>query len=315
MQRPMSLAYNRSASKIMLEKNPDHLQGILSDNEFSPLLSMDVLGRPLIVHNVDKIVSTCAKVDSIFLPTGMSTVADTISEAFPKISITEYTVGESGSRDSEDILKIPTSAVLTKSSRDDVEINQMLYPWDVPRIMERVLETEVRASKISADASVAETTIIDGPCVVEPGVQIDSFCKIKGPLYIGPDAKIGTGSLIRASMIGRESIIGFSCEIGKSYLAERVTIPHLDVILDSVIGQNTWMGAFVGTTNMMLNYKNVMYKLDGDLIDTGLQHFGAIIGHDCTIGAGTIILPGRFVPPGTFIPPNAVFSAVEKQSA
>ena len=314
MQRPISLADSRSASRIMLERNPNRLQGIFSDDESSPLLSMDVLGKPLVIHNIEKIISTCDKVDSVFLPTGMSAVADTIADAFPKISISEYSEIKSESNDSEDELKIPTNSVITKSNHGDCEINQMLYPWDIPKIMERVLETEVRASKISADSTIAETTIIDGPCIIEPGAQIDSFCKIKGPLFIGPDVKIGTGSLIRASMIGKESIIGFSCEIGKSYLAGRVTVPHLDVILDSVIGQNTWMGAFVGTTNMMLNYKNVMYKLDGELIDTGLQHFGAIIGHDCTIGAGTIILPGRYVPPGTFIPPNAVFSSVDKPS-
>lgn len=310
MQRPITLAKSRGASRILIENGVHHLQGIFSEGESSHLLTMDLLGKPSIVHNIEKIVSMEDRVDSILLPTGMSDVADTISDAFPKLSVREYS--ELGPNESELDLKIQTNSVVTRSLDGNCEINQMTYPWDITKVMEHVLETEVRASKISADASVAETTIIDGPCIVEPGVQIDSFCKIKGPLYIGSDAKVGTGSLVRASMIGKETTVGFSCEIGKCYLGKHVTIPHLDVILDSVIGQNSWMGAFVGTTNMMLNYKTVMYRIDGQLIDTGLLHFGAIIGYDCTIGAGAIILPGRYVPPRTFIPPNVVFSSVDK---
>lgn len=311
MQRPIDLVKSHNATGLVFERSSEDLQSILSDDD-SLLLSLDLLGKPLVIHNIEKVVSIYDQLDSILLPSGSSAVAEKIAETFPKISIKEYAEQDLAPRELANTLKIPTNSVITKSTSGGCEVDKIEHPWDITRVMERVLETEVKASQISADSSVAETTIIDGPCIVEAGAQIDSFCKIKGPLYIGSDARIGTGSLVRASMVGKETIIGFSCEIGKSYLGRHVTIPHLDVILDSVVGQNTWMGAFVGTTNMMLNYKNVMYKENEKLIDTGLQHFGAIIGHDCTIGAGTLILPGRYVPPRTFIAPNAVFSSSEK---
>jgi NDP-sugar pyrophosphorylase family protein len=296
---------------MVFEKGFDNLHGLITDED-SSLLSLNFLGKPLVIHNIEKITSTYRQINSIFLPAGMSSVADTIANVFPDLGIKEYEEGGLNQSWADDSLKIPTNTVVTRTPAGECEYTQMKYPWDIGKVMARVLETEVRTSRISVDTSVAESTTCDGPCVIESGVHIDNNCKIKGPLYIGRNTKIGMNSLIRNSMVGKDCAVGFSCEIGKSYLAGHVTIPHLDVILDSVIGQNTWMGAFVGTTNMMLNYKNVMYKLDGQLIDTGLQHFGAIIGHDCTISAGTIILPGRYMPPGTFASPNSVFSSGEK---
>ncbi len=307
MQSPR-LIDSSIASKMILEKAPDRLNGILADDP-TPL-SLTLLGKPLVVRNIEKILSTNEKINSFYLPSGMSAVAETIANIFPNLEIKEYEEGNLNPGDNA--LRISTNTVITRTPSGDWEYNQINFPWDLTLIMARVLETEVKTQDISIDANVAESAIFEGACIVEPGASIDSNCKIKGPVYIGRNAKIGMNSLVRNTMVGKDSVIGFSCEVAKSYIGNHVTIPHLDVILDSVVGQNTWMGAYVGTTNMMLNYKNVMYKLDGQLVDTGLQHFGAIIGHDCTISAGTIILPGRYMPPGTFAAPNSVFSSAEK---
>jgi len=50
---------------------------------------------------------------------------------------------------------------------------------------------------ISPNASLSNSTIIDGPCIIEDGVTVDDFCKIKGPAYIGKGRFIGMSSLIR----------------------------------------------------------------------------------------------------------------------
>ena len=300
-------------SKILFERGVNYIDGIFSDDASDALLSMDFLGKPLVIYNIEKLLSMYQKIDQILLPANLSSVVDAIARSFPSIQIREYGDDNPNSPSEEDVLRIPLTSVVMKSPEGNCVVNQIVYPWDVLKMMEYVLETEVKFSRISKDASIAETTVIEGPCVIEAGVQIDNFCKIKGPIYIDADTRIGTGSLIRSSMIGKECVVGFSCEIGKSYFAGHDTIPHLDVILDTVIGKNTWMGAYVGTTNAMFNNKNVMYKLGGELIDTGLQHFGAIIGHDCNIGAGAIILPGRYIPAKSFVPPHVLFSSIEKQ--
>jgi UDP-N-acetylglucosamine diphosphorylase / glucose-1-phosphate thymidylyltransferase / UDP-N-acetylgalactosamine diphosphorylase / glucosamine-1-phosphate N-acetyltransferase / galactosamine-1-phosphate N-acetyltransferase len=44
--------------------------------------------------------------------------------------------------------------------------------------------------------------------------------------------------------------------------------------------------------------KNRMGKT---LVSTGTDHFGAVVGNNCAIGATVIILPGRHVPANSII--------------
>jgi NDP-sugar pyrophosphorylase family protein len=68
---------------------------------------------------------------------------------------------------------------------------------------------------------------------------MDDFCKIVGPTYIGSGSSIGMGSLLRKSMIGDNTSIGFNCEIAKTYSEGHHKIAHQNVtiyLLDSIIG-------------------------------------------------------------------------------
>jgi acetyltransferase-like isoleucine patch superfamily enzyme len=54
---------------------------------------------------------------------------------------------------------------------------------------------------------------------------------------------------------------------------------------------------------VLLNRRNIRYDIGGNgkLVDTGTDHFGAVVGNNCAIGASVIILPGRQVPHNTVI--------------
>ena len=73
-------------------------------------------------------------------------------------------------------------------------------------------------------------------------VVIDDFCKIKGPTYIGKGSFVGMSSRIRSSMLGKETSIGFNCEIARTYFAGCDKMAHQNVILDSIIGKDVWFG-------------------------------------------------------------------------
>jgi UDP-N-acetylglucosamine diphosphorylase / glucose-1-phosphate thymidylyltransferase / UDP-N-acetylgalactosamine diphosphorylase / glucosamine-1-phosphate N-acetyltransferase / galactosamine-1-phosphate N-acetyltransferase len=297
---------------VIFEKSNRYLEGILSDDTSSdPYGSINLLGKPLVIHNIEKLTETYGDIRRLFLPTGASVLANKIAQVFPEIQIDEYNEIEKVSGEGD--LKIPLDSLVVRSPEGGTAVSQITYPWDILKAMEYVLESEVKSTNISKDVSIESGSVVDGPCMIEPGVHIDNFCKIKGPVYIGQDCKIGTGSLVRNSMLGRGTIIGFSCEVARSYVAGYDTFPHYDAILDSVVGEHTWMGGYVAITNVMLNNKLVSYKIDGKLMDTGMDHFGAVIGHHSTIGAGVVILPGRYMPPGSFIPPHVLFSSIEHQ--
>jgi bifunctional UDP-N-acetylglucosamine pyrophosphorylase / glucosamine-1-phosphate N-acetyltransferase len=301
-----------SSINVVFERTDGYIGDLLScDPLSSPYSSISFLGKPLIIYNIEKISEACGKITGLSLPAGLSSTADKIARFFPEIQIDEY---DSTPRVSDSAaVIIPLTSVVVKSVDGKYSIKSIHYPWDILKATECILQTEVRSTSISKDSSIESGSVIDGPCVIESGVSIDSFCKLKGPVYIGADSKIGTGSLVRNSMLDHSCTIGFSCEVARSYVAANDTFPHYDAILDSVIGEHTWMGGYVAITNVMLNNKNVRYKIDGNLVETGLSHFGAVIGHNSTIGAGVVILPGRYMPPWSFIPPHVLFSSIDEK--
>lgn len=118
---------------------------------------------------------------------------------------------------------------------------------------------------------------------------------------------IGMSSLIRNCMLGEKTRIGFNCEIARSYFAGCDKMAHQNVILDSIIGQHVWFGGYSGTANVLLNQQNIRYELNGRLVDTGTNHFGAVVGNNCAIGASVITLPGRQVPSNSIIQAGTIF--------
>jgi NDP-sugar pyrophosphorylase family protein len=287
---------------VVFREMPHHL----SEATTQDVCSFSVMGKPLVLYNIAKLASH-KNIDGILLPEGHTDTANIISASYPSMRIDEYKdkafISATG-----DLLDLPINSIIVESGMGDLVVDQMVYPWDLLRIMSKVLASEVKTTVVSPNATICESSIISGPCIIEDGAFIDDFCKIKGPIYIGKNSTIGTGTLLRNCMIGGESTIGFNCEIGRSYLAGKNKIAHHNVILDSIIGEGTWMGGYVGTTNVLLNRKNVKYKVGDQLVDTGLHNFGAVIGADCMIGAGVIILPGRYIPSNSAIQAGTVVS-------
>jgi UDP-N-acetylglucosamine diphosphorylase / glucose-1-phosphate thymidylyltransferase / UDP-N-acetylgalactosamine diphosphorylase / glucosamine-1-phosphate N-acetyltransferase / galactosamine-1-phosphate N-acetyltransferase len=169
------------------------------------------------------------------------------------------------------------------------------------------LREELTEASVSPNASISKSSIIDGPSIIEDGVTIDDFCKIKGPTYIGKGSFIGMSSLIRNCMVGNDTRIGFNCEIGRTYLLGRDKIPHQNVIVDSLIGDNVWFGAFSATLNVLFTRDKIPFEIDkGNAIDTGMDHFGAVIGNNCTIGSSVTVFPGKHIHPYTAVPPETI---------
>lgn len=295
---------------LVIESTTNWLDNIIDSKGDSRISLLNMMGKPLILYNIEKLLYLKYNIGNIILPENSSHLANMIQSSFPFIQIDEPKKHDK--LIASDSVKIPLNSVVTKpKGTDQYVVRKMVYPWDILKVMHDVLNADVTSTVISKNASIAETAIIKGPCIIEDGTSVDDFTKIIGPIYLGKNTKIGTGSLVRHSMMGDNITIGFNCEIARSFFMGNSRIAHLDVILDSIIGQDCWLGGYVGTTNVLLNKETIRYKLDGVLVSTGLDQLGSIIGHNCSIGAGTIILPGRFVPPCSTIQAGTVFSKAE----
>jgi UDP-N-acetylglucosamine diphosphorylase / glucose-1-phosphate thymidylyltransferase / UDP-N-acetylgalactosamine diphosphorylase / glucosamine-1-phosphate N-acetyltransferase / galactosamine-1-phosphate N-acetyltransferase len=284
--------------------------------------SLKVMNQPLIVRNLG-IVDKLLNIHRIKVPSECSTVLRLIQDNFPAISVDEYDTNNTRNNTNDDTptdtstsarsfkisikgnmdsLEIPlNSAVWYSQSEKNILVNPIVYPWDFHYIIRRILQEELTES-ISPNASLSKSTIIDGPCIIEDDVTIDDFCKIKGPTYIGKGSLIGMTSLIRNCMLGNETRVGFNCEIGRSYFAGHDKIPHQNVIVDSLIGENVWFGAYSAVDNVLPQEEKILYEITkGNAIDTGMDHFGAVIGNNCTLSTSVIIKPGSHIQADTLI--------------
>lgn len=299
-----------------------YLDSLLVDKDEISVASLKVLNQPLVVRNLG-IVSRILNIHRIKVPSECSAVLRLIQDNFPAISVDEYDTNNTRNNINDDTptdtstsarsfkisikenlnsLEIPlNSALWYLQSEKNILVNPIVYPWDFHYIIRRILQEELIES-ISPDASLSKSTIIDGPCIIEDGVTIDDFCKIKGPTYIGKDSLIGMSSLIRNCMLGNETRIGFNCEIGRSYFIGHDKIPHQNVIVDSLIGENVWFGAYSAVDNVLPQEERILYEIaKGNAIDTGTDHFGAVVGNNCTISTSVIIKPGSHIQADTLI--------------
>jgi acetyltransferase-like isoleucine patch superfamily enzyme len=317
----LQLVFHNSAHHVHLLVDDD-------DSHECPASSIKVFGQSLIIRNIQA-VSTILHIDKVMIPEGLSNAAKLVRDNFPFITTESFSddchhddddnnkryeikIGGVG----EGRLKLPLNAFIHCTARRQqmgeeeepcLMIDTIIYPWDFLKLIQQLLYDNIKDTIISPNASIAKSSIIEGPCIIEDGVTIDDFCKIKGPTYIGKGSFIGMGSLVRNCMLGDKTRIGFNCEIARSYFAGHDKMSHQNVILDSVIGKAVWLGGYSGTANVLLNNQNIRYDLNGQLVDTGTNHFGAVVGNNCSVGAAVIILPGRQVPSNSIIQAGTIF--------
>ena len=316
---------------LVFRNSSHHLQSLMADCSDCPATSLKVFGQPLIVRNIQA-AKEFLDIDKVVVPKESTNAVKLIEENFPSIDVEQFS--SSNNNNNNDSRTITTTAfqnyllnsnevrTLNKKTEFEVPVNTfihysleraallidaVIYPWDFLKLIQKVLCDNIKDTIISPNASIAKSSIIEGPCIIEDGVTIDDFCKIKGPTYIGKGSFIGMSSLIRNCMLGEKTRIGFNCEIARSYFAGHDKMAHQNVILDSVIGKGVWLGGYSGTANVLLNNQNIRYELNGQLVDTGTNHFGAVIGNNCSVGASVIILPGRQVPSNSIIQAGTIF--------
>lgn len=123
--------------------------------------------------------------------------------------------------------------------------------------------------------------------VIEPGAYI------KGPCLIGQHCTIRHGAYIRGDFIcGDHCVIGHDTEIKNSLFLDGVHAAHFAYVGDSILGNKVNLGAGTKCANLKLDNSGVKIHYNGQLIETGLRKFGAILGDETQIGCNSVTNPG-----------------------
>jgi bifunctional N-acetylglucosamine-1-phosphate-uridyltransferase/glucosamine-1-phosphate-acetyltransferase GlmU-like protein len=171
-----------------------------------------------------------------------------------------------------------------------------LAPWQLTAQSEAI----VRQMRQTLDASQFR---IDGEVAIHRTAVIEQGVTLKGPLIVGAHAYFRGGC-----WIAEGCSIGPGCELKSSFLFAQARLAHFNFVGDTVVGRdvNLEAGSIVCNHRNERDDKTVRVRIDGKLVSTGVNKFGAVLGDGCRVGANAVIAPGALLAPGTIIARTAL---------
>ncbi len=198
-------------------------------------------------------------------------------------------------------------------------LDYVQYPWDLVEISSRQFQLDFQLlTRGRQSAALSNTNQVAGSenIFIEEGAKVE-FSTINattGPVYIGKDAEIMEGSLIRGPLaLGEKAVINMGakiygpvtlgpyCKVGgevaSSILMGYSNKGHDGFLGHSVIGEWCNLGAGTNVSNLKNTYDKVKAwsYADERFIRTGLQFCGLIMGDHSKAGINTMFNTGTVV--------------------
>jgi UDP-N-acetylglucosamine diphosphorylase/glucosamine-1-phosphate N-acetyltransferase len=193
--------------------------------------------------------------------------------------------------------------------------NLIDYPWDLIEHNGTALEDdyrhwwqqgvpEARDVSISGPAErclIAHTAEIEpmvhidtskGPVLIDGGVVVQSFSRIEGPCYIGPETRV-QGARIHGGSIGPQCRIGG--EVEASIVHGYSNKAHEGFLGHSYVGEWVNLAAGTQTSDLRTDYSPIRMTIDGKTIDTGLLKIGSFIGDHVKTSLNTLFNTGSLI--------------------
>ena len=191
--------------------------------------------------------------------------------------------GEAIKQDFELLTKGKTSLVLSKTNTV-IGDSKDVFLEEGAVVEASILNTKSGPIYIGKDAEIMEGSVVRGPFSLGEHSALKLSTKIYGPTTIGPHSKVG-------GEVNNSVIFGFSNKAHDGFLG------------NSVIGEWCNLGADTNNSNLKNNYGNV--KLfnysQNKMADTGLQFCGLIMGDHSKCGINTMFNTGTVVGVGANI--------------
>jgi NDP-sugar pyrophosphorylase family protein len=170
---------------------------------------------------------------------------------------------------------------------------QGLEPWQVTSQAAEL----IRARLGELDAGYLR----DGDKAIHESATVEPGAIIKGPAILGPKSFVAASAYLRGGVfLAEECIVGPACELKTTIMFRASKVAHLSFVGDSIIGTgvNIEAGAIVANYRNEMDDKRIRIVWRGNLIDTGVEKFGALIGDHARIGANAVVAPGALIEPG-----------------
>jgi len=173
----------------------------------------------------------------------------------------------------------------------------------------------------TSDAAVlfAGSVLWDEEIFIGPGAVLEPGALVKGPTMIGAHTEVRQGAYVRGKcIVGDRCVVGHTTEMKSSIMLNDAKAGHFAYIGDSILGNDTNLGAGTKLANLKIGETNVRIRVEGNPVDTGLRKLGAVLGDGVEIGCNTVTNPGAIlgrkclvypvasVPPGYYEPKTII---------
>jgi len=216
-----------------------------------------------------------------------------------------------------DFKKSKTEALKVKPT--DTPFNKIDYPWQIFAFNGTALAEDFKLiTKGRKSAPISSTNKVIGAehIFIEKGASVE-FAILNattGPIYVGKDAEIMEGSIVRGSLalcehaalklgtkiygpttIGPHSKVGG--EVNNSVIFGYSSKAHDGFLGNSVLGEWCNLGADTNNSNLKNNYAEVRVwnYTEERFVSTGLQFCGLIMGDHSKCGINTMFNTGTVV--------------------
>ncbi|MGA2402813.1 MAG: glucose-1-phosphate thymidylyltransferase [Syntrophobacteraceae bacterium] len=133
----------------------------------------------------------------------------------------------------------------------------------------------------------------DESIFIGPGAVLEPGALVKGPSIIGAHTEVRQGAYVRGKcIVGARCVVGHTTEMKSSIMLDGAKAGHFAYIGDSVLGNETNLGAGTKLANLKIKDQTIRVMAHGAHIVTNLRKFGAIIGDQVEIGCNAVTNPG-----------------------
>jgi UDP-N-acetylglucosamine diphosphorylase / glucose-1-phosphate thymidylyltransferase / UDP-N-acetylgalactosamine diphosphorylase / glucosamine-1-phosphate N-acetyltransferase / galactosamine-1-phosphate N-acetyltransferase len=171
-----------------------------------------------------------------------------------------------------------------------------LLPWQITDNLEEILRKYL--PRLNTDYRISDYQAIHRSARIETGVIL------KGTVIIGADCFLASGAYLRDGVfLDNKVSIGPGCEIKSSVIARETSVAHFNYIGNSLIGShvNFEAGSVIANHYNERENKRIFININNEILDTGVDKFGALVGDNSKIGANAVLSPGTLLRPGSIV--------------
>lgn len=156
-----------------------------------------------------------------------------------------------------------------------------------------------------ASVIMAGAVLTGKQIAIGQGVLIETGAMVKSPAILGDYTEVRQGAYLRGyCLAGKRCVLGHTTEIKHSIFLNDAKAGHFAYVGDSILGQDSNLGAGTKFANLKFLPGNVSIFHEKKFIDTGRRKFGAILGDGCQTGCNSVTSPGTLMAKQAVLMPN-----------